>query len=393
MRGEEELVTIPFVVEDTDRHGNVRRYYRRKGQPKIRLWREPGTKEFADELELAKIRAAETPLERDGKPAAGTLGRLVLDYFDSQDFRRLGKITRKRRRAILERICTSTVGDVRRGSLPFARMEPRHVRDIRDEAADTPEAANMRIKALRQVFAWAIEDGRASSNPAAGVRYLEGGEGFHSWTVEEVRRYQDRWPIGTTARLALDVLLYTGTRRSDAVRLGPPMERRRVDAHGRQLEQLHFTEVKNAERKVRRRKDGAKKREIPILPVLRSTIDATTCGLRTYIVTSFGKPFTSNGFGNRMRKWCDEAGLPERCSAHGLRKAGAKLAADNGATAHQLMAIFGWDTLKEAERYTRDADRRRLAAEAMHLLALPEENEPRSVVSHPAFGRGVPPKK
>jgi hypothetical protein len=40
----------------------------------------------------------------------------------------------------------------------------------------------------------------------------------------------------------------------------------------------------------------------------------------------------------------------------GLRKAEATLAANNGATSRLLMAIFGWDTSKEAERYTRKAD-------------------------------------
>ncbi len=67
------------------------------------------------------------------------------------------------------------------------------------------------------------------------------------------------------------------------------------------------------------------------------------------LVTTFGKPFTSNGFGNWFRKQCDEAGL-KHSSAHGLRKAGAALAAENGATERQLMAIFGWTTMKEASR-------------------------------------------
>ncbi|MCE3248703.1 MAG: integrase family protein, partial [Geminicoccaceae bacterium] len=56
------------------------------------------------------------------------------------------------------------------------------------------------------------------------------------------------------------------------------------------------------------------------------------------------------------------------CSAHGLRKAGATIAAENGATEHQLMAIFGWDSPKQAALYTRAANRRKLAGGAMHLL-------------------------
>src|SRR6187399_2226407 len=42
-------------------------------------------------------------------------------------------------------------------------------------------------------------------------------------------------------------------------------------------------------------------------------------GSDTYLVTSFGKSFTANGFGNKMREWCDKAELPE-CASHGLRK-------------------------------------------------------------------------
>ena len=63
---------------------------------------------------------------------------------------------------------------------------------------------------------------------------------------------------------------------------------------------------------------------------------------------------------NRMRRWCDEAGLSE-CSSHGLRKASATTAAENGATVNQLMAIYGWLTEKEATRYTKSANRKKLA--------------------------------
>lgn len=76
-------------------------------------------------------------------------------------------------------------------------------------------------------------------------------------------------------------------------------------------------------------------------------LDATLTGELAFLVTAFGKPYTSNGFGHWFRKQCDEAGL-KHCSAHGLRKTGAALAAENGATERQLMAIFGWTAMKEA---------------------------------------------
>ncbi|MFO7804199.1 MAG: tyrosine-type recombinase/integrase, partial [Paracoccaceae bacterium] len=107
---------------------------------------------------------------------------------------------------------------------------------------------------------------------------------------------------------------------------------------------------------------------IPVLPELKVVIAATPTGNLAFLVTAFGKPFTSNGFGNWFRKQCDAAGL-KHCSAHGLRKAGAALAAENGATERQLMAIFGWTTMKEASRYTRAARQKVLAASGMKLLS------------------------
>jgi integrase len=124
---------------------------------------------------------------------------------------------------------------------------------------------------------------------------------------------------------------------------------------------LTFTQYKGRNRK-------PKQLTLPVLPVLQQIIDASPCGPDlTFLVTAFGKPFTDKGFGNKVRDWCDQAGL-RHCTAHGLRKAGATIAADNGATAHQLMAVFGWSSLDQAELYTRGANQRRLAAGAMHLL-------------------------
>ena len=336
-------VDLPYIREDRDRHGNWRIYVRRKGRS-IRIKAQRDTPEFLETYRAALAALEHCPAARRAAPAPNTLGWLIEKYYRSPEFKNeLGDRTQYVRRGILDALVQD------HGDKPFI-MKPKHLRKLRDAKADTPEAANALVKALRQVFKWAIEAEHLDSNPAKEVPYIEtGSQGFHSWTIEEVRQYEARHPIGTRARLALALLLYTTQRRSDVVRLGHKM------AHNGWLK---FTQVKNARRK-------PISLEIPILAELQRIIDATTpLGKDTYLVTQFGKPFTVNGFGNRFRKWCNEAGLPH-CSAHGLRKAGSARLAELGASDREIMAITGHQSAKEVDRYTKGARQKELAASAM----------------------------
>lgn len=152
------------------------------------------------------------------------------------------------------------------------------------------------------------------------------------------------------------LFLLTGVRRSDVVKLGRQHEGRNADGN----KTLAFIATKNKHRKPVRI-------EIPVLPELQRVLDGSTCGRMTYLTTEYGRTFSVAGFGNWFRDRCNEAGLPH-CSAHGLRKAAATTAAENGASAHQLTSMFGWMTLAEAERYTRSAERTKLAASGMALV-------------------------
>lgn len=291
------------------------------------------------------------------KTSSGTLRRLCEGYYVSAEFKQLGKRTAYVRRLILEGICQSKTAKGKvRGDLPHALVQERHIREIRDEKSDRPQAANSRLKALRGLFGWAKAAGMVTVNPTLEIkRFSSASEGFHTWSDEEVRKFEAFHVIGTKARLAFALLRYTGVRRSDAVKLGKGMERDGV---------LHFTVTKGSERKGR---GGAKRLSLPILAPLRAIIDATPSGHLTYLVSNLGKPYTAESFGNKFREWCDQAGL-RHCSAHGVRKFDATAAAENGATAHQLMAMFGWDSIRQAEHYTRKASQQKIANGAMHLL-------------------------
>jgi integrase len=346
----------PGCVEGADRYGRIRIYYRVKGRPKVRLRGTPWTPEFMaayDEVARGGLAAAPS---KSRALVPGTWRWLCVRYVsECADYKRLDPRTQHVRRSILESTWDEPIAP---GSpklfrdFPLSRMTLDAVEVLRDRKMDTPEAANSRLKAMRQVFKFGVRKKLAPNNAARDVEYFKtGSTGFHAWTVEEVQQYEERHPVGTKARLALALLLFTGQRRSDVIRFG----KQHVKS-GR----LSFTQFKG-------RKKKPKRLTLPILPALQRVIDAAPCGDLTFLVNDWNRPFTDAGFGNKMRDWCDAAGLPH-CSAHGLRKAGAVAAANAGATAHQLKAIFGWETLKQAEVYTRSADQIRLADAAMHLL-------------------------
>jgi integrase len=350
-------VEYPYLCKDRDRHGNVRYYFRRNGK-KTRIRARPGSTEFQAAYDaLLTSSGAMTVTENVEGPKPGTYRWLCMQYIRSTDFRELDPKTQHVRRQVLEHTWAERIAPGAQetfAEFPVSKLSSKAVRVLRDRKRDFPQAANVRVKAIRRLFRWALEDEvpGIKLNPARDVSYLWGRQGgFHSWTIDEVEQYEARHLIGTTPRLALALLLYTGQRRSDVVLFGRQHVRNGW---------LRFTQQKNRNRR-------PITLEIPILPVLQKTIDASRTGDLTFLVSENGQPFTANGFGNRMREWCDQAGLPQ-CTSHGLRKTGAAIAAENGATPHELMSIFGWLTLKEAERYTRAAEQKKIAGRAMPML-------------------------
>lgn len=349
---------LKYVHADRDRHGNVRYYYFRRGQPgKIRLPGRPGTDEFM--AAYAAIEAGR-PVPQPAGPVLiraerDSLEWLCNSFYQSAEFKQQAEGTRYSKRRIFRLVCNEPVSpqsSMRLGELPFAQITTKALRTVRDRKMATPQGANNWIKALRALYKWAVETDLCDHNPARDVPLLKVvSEGFHTWTIEEMRQFEAAHPIGSQARLAMALLAYTGQRKSDVMRLGPQHV---------QGGRFRITQKKNETRK-------PVTIEIPLLPELAAVITATPCGHLTFLVNENGAAWSAGGFGNKFREWCIEAGLPH-CSSHGLRKAAACAAAEGGATVDQLMAIFGWATPEMALLYTRKANKRKMADATMHLL-------------------------
>jgi integrase len=338
----------------------ARYYFRAPGCSKVRLRETPGTEAFDKEVACARLGV---PYEPAGTPpkATPTLKRQheegTVDWLLEQYKRRIkGKINDTllaRRSTILEDVCNYKFGERRCGDLPYKDMMRRHVLDMRDDLRETPGAQNEIVRAISALFSWAIENDieGVQSNPAAKIKLLYSGDGFHTWTVDEVRQYEATHAAGSKARLLLHLALYTGLRLNNLAILG----------------RQHVREGVLTIRPEKTKKTSGVTVEIPVLAELKTTIDESPLGNMTFLVTEFGKPFSTKGLGNKVREWCNEAQL-FHCSTHGLRKAGATIAAENGATDEELMAIFGWTTKNQTTHYTKKARRKKIAGAAMYKL-------------------------
>ncbi len=367
MTGEGTLkVKLRYLTRDRSRHGQIRLYVRRPGFPKIRLLVDrENDPAFAEAYAAAMrgeqwrpTRAKDQTASKITKALPGTFRALCQDYFAFLvDDTTVSERTKYTRRLQLETLCAMPVNPESprlMGDVPIAKFGPAYVIAARDRKRKTPEAANSLVKAARALSTWALERKPDGENFCRDVKLIQSqSEGFATWSETEIAQFEARWPIGTKPRLALALILYTGVRRSDVVKLGRQHVRNGC---------FEFRPTKTA----RRKKGGLQ--AIPIIPALQSVIEQSQCGDLTFIVTEFGRPFTVAGFGNWFRDRCDEAGLKGR-SAHGLRKALQTIGAEEGLTDRELMAIAGHESAKETTRYTRNRDRRALAASGMAKLA------------------------
>jgi integrase len=319
-------------------------WYVRKGArgKRIRIRAEYGTRAF-DVAYQAAVISASIPEPPEIKASNGTLEWAWLLYRQSAAWQSaISQATRRQRENIMRNVLASA------GTIPLSAINTAAIREGVDRRARTPFQAKNFVQTMRQLFQWLKESEIVSVNPCDGVTVKKPKtRGFPEWTYEEILQYEQYWPIGTRERAMLDVFLYTGLRRGDAARVGKQ-------------------HVRNGVISLQTEKTGEWV-HIPLLDVLKRTLDAGSTGDLAFICTSQGQPYVKEGLGNAFKQACVAAGILNK-SAHGLRKAAATRAAENGATAHELMAIFGWVDIKEAEIYTRAANRKRLAAQAMRKL-------------------------
>jgi len=341
----------PNVTSFTDRHGKLRWRYRKSGHPTYYFNHPPDTPGFKEELDAC--RRGLSVKVGEGRSIPRSVSDLVGRYYQSTDFNSGGPADQQRRRLLIESFREEFGNDLVAGfgfeHIEAILNERSKKRQVGKRTVGGKVAAQSLRKQLRRLFAYARRLQWVAANPVEEAGRIKAPKtgGYHTWSEAEIRQYQSRHPLGTRARLALEIMLWTWQRRGDARLFGP-------------------SDLKDGKFNYRQGKTG-KDLWLPAAPQLLDAIAAiqrkpnALLGLRTYLVTEFGKPFSAAGFGNKMREWCDEAGLPN-CTSHGLRKAGARRAAQLGAGNQGLKAVGGWSGESEVAIYTAAVEQEALAA-------------------------------
>jgi integrase len=319
------------------RDGKAYHYLRRRGFRLVRLPGLPWSPSFMAAYEAALGGPRNVVGASRIKP--GSVAAVVGEYLDSrQAFGSKSAGTQRMRRGILERFRAAY------GERPIAPLSTEWIEALLD--VKPPHAARSWLVTLRSLCQFAVKRRYLRADPTANIRLASiKGDGFHTWTEDEITQFEAHHSIGSKPRLALALLLYTGQRRSDVVKIG----------------RQH---IRDGVLTVKQQKTGATL-ALPIHHDLRTVLDATPSEHLTFLVTATGKPYGGNAFSEQFRKWCDAAGLPGRCKPHGLRKAACRRLAEAGCSANEIMAISGHATMKELVRYTKAADQARLARNAM----------------------------
>lgn len=316
-------------------------YFRKGKGPRLRLPDNPTSEEFMQAYQAAL--AGQTAPPKPKEDAPGTLGALIVSFKRSSKFKNLREGTRtaysNRLEAIRKEHGHRTVSGLTRERIDEFILAPY---------ADRPGAQIDTLKKMRILIKHAIHLGWLKQDPSSGIKRGKSKE-IRAWKDAEMAAFEARWPVGTKQRAAYELMLNVGTARAD-------------------VHLTTWTQADEEDFEYTRKKTG-----VPVVVSLADSLRAALAALpRRHVcilTTAYGKPFTVDGFSGWMRDAIKDAGITDlTCRPHGLRKTLGRLMADSECTAHEIMAVLGHTTLAEAERYTREADRRRGGRRAIFKL-------------------------
>lgn len=339
-------VRLKHVKVITKQNGRWFTYLAVPGQKLVRL--PDGAMDSPEFLMAYAAAMSASTADKQGRPVAtGSIAAAIISYQRSAEFRSLAPSTAQQRRAHLSRI-NDTWGRGRMIDLRTTHLEA-------DLAKLDPHPANNRRKAWRGLCSWARRQRLIARDPSAEIEKPAAAksDGFAPWTPEEIEQFREHWGVETPQRLAMELIYWTAARASDAVKLGTGMVTKDGWLTFRQTKTGGEVSIPFA----RLLPDFAVGMG-PDLEFLKSAISKAPRHM-TWLVTAHGKARSVKAFSSWFAGAATASGAKGK-SAHGLRKSRAMALAEAGATAHQIAAWTGHESLSEVQRYSKAADRKRI---------------------------------
>jgi integrase len=264
-------------------------------------------------------------------------------YIASADFRSKASGTQRHYRTSLDQlkeICgRALIGD----------LLEKHIREIRKRFTATSKA-DLAVMMLRMLWSFAKENLAMDLgvNPASEIKTLHRRSWSHEpWPNWVIEKFEAEARPKPNAPLALLLLLYTGQRASDVVK-------------------MRWEQYDGGGIGVRQQKTGTLL-WIPCHSRLKEMLDCAERRSEFILTTQYGHGYSAPGLCSMVAEATARIGAKER-TAHGLRCNAAVALAEAGCSVHQIMAITGHKTWKEAMRYTQQAQQKRLAQQAIDAL-------------------------
>jgi integrase len=341
-------IRLKFVQHWVDQKtGNAYAFLRRPGFPRIRLPGVPGSAEFLAGYHAALRGEAPAPAAEVVRTGQNTIAAAIARYIEEALPKRVKGVTLGRQSSTLRKF--AAVDGV--GTSPLSVLDRKYIdRNIAD--AETVGIARTWLITVREFAKWAVTQELLAADPTAGiVLRLPKSDGHATWSEEQIAQFEARWPIGTRERLLFSLLIYTGQRCSDVLKLG---------RHSIVDGAFH----------VKQQKTGVEvwvqvHRELKPVLAAHNVVGIHT---DTFLHNTRGERLDQRDLNKMFRDACREAGLPDTCVPHGLRKAFCRRLADIGTPPHEIAALSGHLTLKEVMRYTAAYDRRQAGKRAMAKL-------------------------
>jgi integrase len=337
-------IRLRFVnsfISKSRKSQRTRYYFRRPGMKAVPLLGIPGGVEFMAAYHAALAQAkdnatANAPTEIGAsRTVPGTVDALVAAYYRSVAWRNdLSEDSRKNRKYIIERFREQ------HGSKRVTLLRRDHFDKMLAEMPVRLGTKWQWLKVIRALMRSGIP-AMIKDDPTAGitVKGARKTEGHHTWEPQEIERYRAHWPLGTMQRLVLEFALETFSRRGEIARLGPQHIHRKDGDWWIKIERTH----------------GSRDVDIPMTDELLAAVRAMKVGHLTYVHGQNGKPLSKGALGTYFRRWVAAAGLPRRCTLHGLKKSGMVALAMAGATAPEFMAGSGHRDIRVAQHYIEKA--------------------------------------